>query len=240
MEYLRIGNRLVEYELRKSNKAQRLIITIRDQKMKVSVPAFVTFAYAKNYLESHKDQILKQLEKIEAKIGGTSAKQYVSGEKHLYRGRYYPLYIEDTMDSHTFAVFVGSRINVYVPSGLREQDRSNDARKLLEDWYLRQAKKLLPEQVDYYAKQFKISYEKIRIKDQKTKWGSCSSKRCINLNWRIIMAPNQVIAYVIIHELVHLKHMNHSNDFWSTVESYFPDYKKWRKWLQDNGRELMG
>lgn len=240
MEYLRIGSRLVEYELRKSNKAQRLIITIRDQKMKVSVPAFVTFAYAKNYIENHKEQILKQLEKIEAKSGNASVKQYSSGEKHLYRGRYYPLNIEDSIDASTFAVFMGSRITVYVPSGLRQQERSDATRKLLEEWYIRQAKKLLPEQVDYYAKRFNISYEKIRVKNQKSKWGSCSSKGGINLNWHIIMAPNQVIAYVIIHELAHLKHMNHSGAFWGTVEEYFPEYKQWRKWLRDNGRELMG
>ncbi|UWG97701.1 M48 family metallopeptidase [Dehalobacter sp. DCM] len=244
MDYLRIGNRVIEYELRKSKKAQRLVMTIKGSKMIVSVPGFVTFAYARNYLESHKHQILKKLEKIQAKATNNNfTKNYISGEKHLYRGRYYPLHIEEmkgsTKGSGTFAEFVGSRIHITITPGLTEQEKSNEAKRLLEQWYISQAKKLLPEQVDYYAKQLNLSYSVLRIKDQKTKWGSCSSKKAINLNWRIIMAPNQVIAYVILHELVHLKHMNHSRDFWVTLESYFPDYKKWRKWLKDNGNELM-
>lgn len=244
MDYLRIGDRVIEYELRKSKKAQRLVMTIKGTKMIVSVPRFVTLAHARDYLESNKDQILKKLEKIEAKTtNNNSTKNYISGEKHLYRGRYYPLHIEEmtgsTKDSGTFAVFVGSRIQITITPGLTEQEKSNEAKRLLEQWYIGQAKKLLPEQVDYYAKQLNLSYSVLRIKDQKTKWGSCSSKKAINLNWRIIMAPNQVIAYVILHELVHLKHMNHSRDFWMTLESYFPDCKKWRKWLKDNGNELM-
>ena len=112
-------------------------------------------------------------------------------------------------------------------------------KSLIEDWYKGQAQKLLPEQVDYYSRLLCATYNKLRIKDQKTRWGSCSNKGNINLNWRIIMAPHQVAAYVIIHELAHLKHMNHSKDFWKTVEESLPGYKKWKKWLTQNGKELL-
>jgi Predicted metal-dependent hydrolase len=240
MEYLRIGKRQIEYELRKSSKAKRLIVTIKHQKLKVSVPAEITFTQARRYLENNKDLILKHIEKQNSAAGETAAKEYVSGEKLLYRGRHYPLLIEEKAGpGSSSASFIGSRIVVIVPPGLSKEKKSQSTKKILEEWYIRQAQKLLPEQVEYYARQLDITYQKLRIKDQKTKWGSCSSKGYINLNWRIIMAPNQVAAYVIIHELAHLKYMNHSKEFWAFVEQILPDYKKWKSWLKKHCNELM-
>jgi hypothetical protein len=79
---------------------------------------------------------------------------------------------------------------------------------------------------------------KVVIKDQKTRWGSCSKKGNINLNWRLIMAPLHVIDYVVVHELCHLKVMNHSKDFWNLVESIQPNNHERRRWLKVNGNRL--
>jgi len=166
-------------------------------------------------------------------------KKFATGEKFLYRGRSYPLLVKESKELPPGASFIGSRIVAYVPSNTPQAQRDLLVKESLKSWYKSQAQKLLPEQVDYYAKLLNISYNKLRVKDQKTRWGSCSNKGNINLNWRIIMAPNQVTAYVIIHELTHLIFLNHSKDFWKTVEQYLPDYKKWRKWLAKNGRDLF-
>lgn len=83
-----------------------------------------------------------------------------------------------------------------------------------------------------------ISYNRLRISSAKTRWGSCSRKRNINLNWRLIFAPEQVLDYVIVHELSHLTHMNHSKAFWSHVESMMPDYKTHRAWLKHSAHAL--
>ena len=80
---------------------------------------------------------------------------------------------------------------------------------------------------------------KIIIKDQKSRWGSCNSKKEVRLNWRLILMPYDVMDYIIIHELCHLKHMNHSKDFWNLVESYNNNYKKSEKWLKENGINIM-
>lgn len=239
MEHLKIGSKIIEYELHKSSKAKRVSITIKNQRIRVAVPTGFTFEYAKNFLEEHKEWVAKHLQKQQTQSKNPLPKKYVAGERFLYRGRNYPLVIEDTSGPEFYATFKGSRIVAYIPTGLPAKEQSRLVKDLIEQWYIGQAEKLLPEQVDYYSRTLGIAYKKLKIKDQKTRWGSCSNKGNINFNWRIIMAPNQVVAYVIIHELSHLKYMNHSKDFWKMVEQFLPDYKKWKKWLVENGKELI-
>lgn len=239
MEYLRIGSRVIEYELRKSSKAKRVSISIKNSRVRVAIPTGFTFEYAKTFLEDNKDWVLKHLQKQILISQKVKPKQYTSGEKLLYRGRSYPLVIEEVVATEYFAVFKGSRIVVSIPPRLAPDKKTLMVKLLIEEWYKGQAQKLLPEQVDYYSKILNTPYNKLKVKDQKTRWGSCSNKGNINLNWRIIMAPHQVAAYVIIHELTHLRHMNHSKDFWNMVEESLPDCKKWKKWLALNGKELL-
>lgn len=104
--------------------------------------------------------------------------------------------------------------------------------------YRRQAKQVFTERVHYYEPLLGVQALGIRIKDQKTRWGSCSNKGNINLNWRLILAPGEVMDYVIIHELCHLREMNHSQAFWKLVESICPDYREHRQWLKDHADEL--
>lgn len=239
MEYLRIGSRVIEYELRRSSKAKKVSISIKNQRVNVAVPTGFTFEYAKNFLEDNKEWVLKHLQKQIAATPINVPKTYTSGEKLLYRGRSYPLLIQENQSKEYFAVFKGSRIVVHIPSALTPEKKTDLVKKLIEQWYIGQAHKLLPEQVDYYSKVINTPFNKLRIKDQKTRWGSCSNKGSINLNWRLIMAPHQVAAYVIIHELAHLKHMNHSKEFWKVVEVSLPDYKKWKKWLIEHGKNML-
>uniref|UniRef100_UPI0018AB9FA7 M48 family metallopeptidase n=1 Tax=Clostridium tertium TaxID=1559 RepID=UPI0018AB9FA7 len=77
------------------------------------------------------------------------------------------------------------------------------------------------------------------IKDQKSLWGSCNSRREIRLNWRLVLMPQFVMDYIIIHELCHIKQMNHSKEFWKLVESHCPNYKESKYWLKENGAMLM-
>lgn len=239
MEYLKKGNKVIEYELCQSAKAKRVSISIKEQRVRVAVPAAYSEEYARRFVENHSDWILKHLERQLLQSRKPEQKQYVSGEKFLYRGRNYPLVIEETSGQDSYAVFKGSRIVACVPKGLPSEEKSDSVKKLIKEWYMGQADKLLPEQVDFYAKMLNLPYKKLKIKDQRTRWGSCSNKGSINLNWRIIKAPNQVTAYVIIHELAHLRYMNHSNEFWKLVEHYLPDYKKCKKWLAENGKYLL-
>ena len=111
-------------------------------------------------------------------------------------------------------------------------------KKALEQRYRQAAKEYFPSRVAYYEQIIGVTHASIRIRDQKTRWGSCSSKGNLNFNWRLMLAPPRVLDYVVVHELCHRKEMNHSKAFWDAVETVLPDYVQLRKWLKDNGGKL--
>lgn len=109
----------------------------------------------------------------------------------------------------------------------------------LESWYKKAAAMILEEKTTFWSSQLGVMPKKITIKDQKTRWGSCSSLGNINYNWRIVMAPSAIIDYLVIHELSHLIEPNHSQKFWKVVQRHCPNFKQDRKWLKTNGQLLM-
>lgn len=101
------------------------------------------------------------------------------------------------------------------------------------------AGQVLRERAEYFAARMGVSFGRITIRDQKTRWGSCSARGNLNFNWRLILAPAEVLDYVVVHELAHRREMNHSERFWRLVESVLPDYVQRRSWLKKNGDWLM-
>ena len=101
------------------------------------------------------------------------------------------------------------------------------------------AAEVLPEKVSRFAQQLGVSYGRITIRSQRTRWGSCSAKGNLNFNCLLMLCPEEVQDYVVIHELCHRKEMNHSPAFWSELEKHCPDYRIHRKWLKDNGTSLI-
>ena len=95
------------------------------------------------------------------------------------------------------------------------------------------AKKIFPERTAYFAKRMGVTYNRITIREQKTRWGSCSAKGNLNFNYQIYYLPDELLDYVVVHELAHRRHMNHSDEFWREVEKYFPMYRQSRKRLKE-------
>ena len=118
-------------------------------------------------------------------------------------------------------------------------DLSEIQRKALESRYKEAARSYIPKRAAYYNTITGGTYKRISIRDQKTRWGSCSSKGTLSFNWRLMLAPPAILDYVVVHELCHLTHMNHSKAFWQAVEAAYPDYRNARKWLKEHGRELV-
>ena len=116
---------------------------------------------------------------------------------------------------------------------------SDNVKLTLSNWFREQANSIIIKRAIELSNECSLCPSKILIRNQKTRWGSCNTKREIRLNWRLILTPHYVMDYIIIHELSHLKHMNHSSDFWKLVESYNKDYKKAEKWLKENGIKIM-
>lgn len=108
----------------------------------------------------------------------------------------------------------------------------------LEKRYRSAAREQFERRAAYYQRITGGTYTSVTVRDQKTRWGSCSSRGTLSFNYRLIFAPPVILDYVVVHELCHLTHMNHSKDFWDMVASVMPEYKVCRKWLRDHGQEL--
>lgn len=154
---------------------------------------------------------------------------YENGESFPYLGQDYILEIMQYPSYKKPGVMTeGERLVV-----LTAQTDGASVKKAVREWYAARAAVIIPKRVRLYQSLVGENIGRICIKDVKSRWGSCSSKGNLNFNWRLVMAPIEVLDYVVVHELCHLKEMNHSKAFWALVEEILPDYKKRRKWLRN-------
>lgn len=163
-----------------------------------------------------------------------SEKEYVSGEAFPYLGRHYRLKVQ--AGELTATKLIHGRITVTVPE---PQSQRHYIRKALENWYQRQAQKKIREKVERYRSVVGVETGVIRIKPFKSRWGSCTPYGDLEFNWLIVLAPNRVVDYVVIHELCHLIQHDHSPKFWKEIERVMPDYQECKEWLKENGHKLV-
>lgn len=162
-----------------------------------------------------------------------SAKKYVSGESFSYLGRNYRLKVHHGEFSPV--KLVRGYLVVTVPEG---QQQSYMIRNALVRWYRHHAELKLKEKAERYSLMVGVKPTAVGIKTFKSRWGSCSAKGKVDFNWKIMMAPNRIVDYVIVHELCHLKQHDHSPKFWRQVERVVPEYLDCKEWLKVNGVQL--
>lgn len=227
------------------NKGINVIITRKERKtisMKISgnseiiisAPLFISDSKIKEILKEKEKWVTEALKNMENRIGENA--NFMKGI--LYIGIMYKVELHNVKYNSSKIIFDKSMFNIYIPDALTEKDKLVHTKDLLIKWYRIQSRKIFEERVNYYSNILKVSPNRIAIKDQKSRWGSCSSKGNINLNYRLIMAPIEIIDYVVVHELCHLVHLNHSKDFWKLVEEILPNYLKCKEWLKINGNTL--
>jgi hypothetical protein len=154
---------------------------------------------------------------------------HLSLQQCLYLGKFYPLkLIPGPIDTISF-----NGIELTISYSAEEKIKLT-----LSSWYKQRFIDIAKPRVNYYANKYNLAINRVNVKAQKTLWGSCSSNNNINLNYQLIMAPLEVIDYVIVHELVHTLHKNHSPRFWQKVSSIMPKYKASKNWLKENGYKL--
>lgn len=133
----------------------------------------------------------------------------------------------------TFLQEKESWINKHLEGARKRQENRPEITEEERQRGIALAKQIIPERVAYYAKIMNVTYGRITIREQKTRWGSCSSSGNLNFNWKLILMSGEVMDYVVVHELAHRKEMNHSEAFWKIVESVLPDYRERRKQLKN-------
>jgi predicted metal-dependent hydrolase len=155
-------------------------------------------------------------------------KTFIDGERFIYLGESYKLTLIDEP-----GVAIRFDAGFYLDSA-----QTKRARLLFIDWYINRAQKIIADRVCYYSALTGLAYNRLRITNAQSRWGSCSANNNIRFSWRLVMAPLNIIDYVVVHELAHIQIKNHSKTFWDKVENTLPDYRTRRQWLKDNGRLL--
>lgn len=177
--------------------------------------------------------ILKKLQGLKD-MSPPVKKEYVNGETFLHLGTNYFLQLvpDETLKKPMVRLY---QDKLLVITSTRD---GAAIRQAIIDWYRSQASQKIKERINYYHHKIGRNPARITIKEQRTRWGSCSSLGNLNFNWKAIMAPSPVLDYIVVHELCHLIHLNHSQDFWNLVASILPDYRERREWLKQNGVRL--
>lgn len=221
------------YRLIRSKRRTVALIVQLDGELLVRAPLRLPAAQIKAFVESKQDWILmKQAEAQAARNTAPPPRQYIPGEKFAYLGNLYPL-----------EIVVRTRPALALEDGYFRlaQNAQPHAQKTFEHWYHIQAAQVLGQQTAAWAsllKPFGCEPTKIRISSARSRWGSCSSRGTLSFTWRLVMAPLPIIEYVVVHELVHLRIHNHSQEFWQMVKKFMPDYAGRRAWLKANGHSL--
>ncbi len=212
----------------RSKRKTLAIIIKNDGALIVRAPMRTLDQTIKEFAEQHRPWIEKKQAELKS-IVILPPKQYISGEIFMFLGKLYPLEIVQ-----------GQKKSLILDESFKlAESAASNAETVFERWYRHRAREFLNERVDYYASQYGFQYKGIKITSAKTRWGSCSSTGVLNFSWRLIMAPLEQVDYVVVHELVHTIHHNHSKRFWKRVEQVMPDFKERKKWLRKNGPQLM-
>jgi len=221
------GAALVDQIIRSKRKTIAIIVH-QDGKVIVRAPLRAPERMIHAFIESKSAWINEK--KLQSAQRATPApRKFAENEKFLLLGREIPLRLAQSqraalsLDESGFCL------------AAKAQTR---AKVVFEQWYKARAAQVLAERVNLFAKQHGFQYQKIHISSARTRWGSCSSRGTLSFTWRLVMAPLEVVDYVVIHELAHLKIKNHSPVFWAEVARLMPDYKRQRDWLKKNGQRL--
>ncbi|OJV66628.1 MAG: hypothetical protein BGO41_04175 [Clostridiales bacterium 38-18] len=211
----------IEFELKRSARKTMCIQVKRDGSVIILAPNKAKNEVIEQFIISKKDWLISASEKVKKRI--RLKPEIVEGVKVEIMGQTRTV-VQLDINSKKDYLFESNLLSLYSVDGKSFENALVDIVMLY-----------IQEKIAVYSKLLAVKPAKVTIKAQKSRWGSCNAKGEITFNWRLVFAPKEVIDYVIVHELGHMVHMNHSRLFWDTVESILPDYKKRREWLKAEG-----
>jgi predicted metal-dependent hydrolase len=229
-----IAGRRLDYRLRTSPLAKGITMRVTPKGINVTLPYWGTEREAETFVWAHLDWLMAQMERV-SRLEAARLQQTPPGEIQ-FRGRTVSVRIEPDLTVSPDGVWwEGDTLVVATPDG-----SPTPAHKVLERWLREEARLDLAAEVMRASALLNLpSPARVFIRDQRTRWGTCSSLGNLSFNWRLIMAPHYVLRYVATHEVAHLRQMNHSCDFWRLVNSACHDTDRAREWLKRNGPAIM-
>lgn len=225
-----MGQSSLSYRIKKSNRKTLSIYIEPSGKITVLAPGHKTDAEIESAIESKKLQIYRKIAEFEELTQTQKVRELVGGESYLYLGRNYRL---NFVESQDVALKI---VNGYF--SLRLSDK-HDANEVFKDYYRKKGMMKISERIKIYQQQMGVKFSSLKVMDLQNRWASYSSKtENLCFNWKCIMLPIDILDYVVVHELAHIKYANHSAEFWSEVDKIIPDYAKRKIWLRYNGANI--
>lgn len=225
----------ITYKIKRSRKRRKTIsLQISDKsEIVIAAPHFTPLEEINRFVQEKQNWINKTIRTQKEEAIRIKEREFITGEKFYYLGASYPLEV-------IFDPFETEGVSLLNHCFYINTRGNRDLRKYyFVSWYKKKAREYICQRVDFFRSVLKLQSGTITISSAEKRWGSCSPDDNLSFSFRLIMAPPDVIDYVVIHELMHIKEKNHSSKFWALVELAMPEYKNHRRWLQNNHRALM-
>ena len=227
--------RILTVVIKRRSNAKRLTLRVRDGEVNLTTPPQINIKEAQSFITKHFDWVESQLQKDDAAIG-----HHQDGNEDIpmiwYQGELTKVRLirNPSHRGRSKITYQDGEIIIHMPENSRMRPAA-----LLEDWLKKQARVAIRSALDDVLPTLGEAPVPLSVRDQKTRWGSCSTTRRLSFNWRLIMAPPASLHYVVVHEAVHLIHHDHSSRFWNKVEDVMPDYRTHQHWLKKNQQALF-
>ena len=233
-----------EYLIRRSERAKRLRIVVKPDRVELVAPIGLPESQIHQFAQAQQDWIRHARQRVQAKsqstVQGFAPEEYVDGVSLPFQNQELTLRLGLHKQKRLSIEGINrTTLLINLPETLHGEHRQQAIRGALEKWYKQQAQFQVSEIVNKHAPRFNLQPRSIRIKTQTSRWGSCGPHNDINLNWLLMLAPAATLEYVVVHEICHIRHKNHSPAFWNLVAQHLPDYHQQRQWLKLNGQRLM-
>jgi predicted metal-dependent hydrolase len=229
------------YQIRRSKRASRARIVVKPGQVEIVAPHEIPEGRLHKFVQAKQTWVSQALRKMAASSpqqNGFVPCEFINGASLVYQGNAYPITINPSTLKRVKIEFNGA-YTVHLPKTMNPQEHHDHIKTALIKWLRKTIKTRVEELVAKHAPRKQLFPKSIAIKTQKSRWGSCGINNDININWLLLMSPEEVLEYVVVHELCHIRIKNHSSQFWALVAEHLPDYKTRRLWLKQQGRALM-
>lgn len=225
---------MVSYEVVRSDRKTMAIQIRKDGLVVVRVPRYASSAAVERFVEEHSGWIGKHYQTVCERLRQKEAFRWEDGARLLLFGE--PVRLTVRVDQGARQVSASWKEKELTVVTTRQEEGLIET--IVKNWYRVMAKRYIGQRVQEYAKLMDVNYNRICIREQSTRWGSCSAKGNLNFNWKLLHMPPRVLDYVVVHELAHRFEMNHSERFWAVVGRYMPDYQEQRRRLRSYENQI--
>jgi predicted metal-dependent hydrolase len=230
-----------DYQIRYSGRAKKVRLVVHPDKVEVVAPYGVPEKQLHAFVAEQSQWVEKTVKKIQAKVKAIKPfmpERYENGALIPFKGEFYPLHLKHLPKTRNYRVEFSADSGFVVNVNRLDVDQ-DEIRQSLRHWLFQQAASHTEYYVQQHAPRYQLWPRQLRIRQQKSRWGSCSGQNNININGLLILTPPAVMEYVVVHEICHIRHKNHSADFWQLVAEHLPDFQTQRNWLKQHGSRVL-